>query len=167
MRLGPSRTSQDLVRGVVVTFADVSALKAAEQALRREQGARAYAEGVLLTVREAVVVLAADLRILLANPSFYEVFDTTREETEGRLIYQLGNGQWNIARLRYLLERILPQKSEMRDFKVDRIFPGLGRRRMSLNARRMGQPLTDSAYILLAFEDRTLRRSRRRAAPPP
>jgi len=163
----PYRTSQDLVRGVVVTFADVTALKAAEQAVRQEQGARAYAEGVLLTVREPVLVLSEDLRILLANPAFYDVFETTRDDTEGRLIYQLGNGQWNIARLRYLLERILSEKSEMRDFKVDRIFPGLGRRRMSLNARRLGPPLTDTAYILLAFEDRTLRRRGRRAAPPP
>lgn len=167
MRLVPYRTSQDVVRGVVVTFADVSAMKEAAEAMRQEQRARAYAEGVLLTVREPVVVLADDLRILLANPAFYEVFDTAREETEGRLIYQLGSGQWNIARLRHLLERILPEKSEMREFKVDRVFPGLGRRRMSLNARRLGPPLNDSAYILLAFEDRTLRRRRRRAAPPP
>jgi PAS domain-containing protein len=167
MRLAPYRTSQDVARGVVITFTDVTALKTAEQALRKEQGARAYAEGVLLTVREPVVVLASDLRILLANPAFYDAFDTTREDTEGRLIYQLGNGQWNIARLRHLLERILPEKTEMRDFKVDRLFPGLGRRRMSLNARRLGPPLGDSAYILLAFEDRTLRRPGARRASPP
>lgn len=117
-----------------------------------------YAENILLTIREPLLVLDADLRIITANPSFYRTFSTTQEQTEGKLIYDVGHGQWNIPELRHLLEEILPKNVNFEAFEVDHEFPGLGRRTMLLNARRMQAGGPGSDKILLAIEDITERR---------
>ena len=78
-----------------------------------------FAQSIVDTVREPLLVLDADLRVRSANRSFYQAFGVAPEETEGRLIYELGNGQWDIPRLRTLLEDILPRDNSFRDFEVD------------------------------------------------
>src|SRR5580700_11153497 len=95
------------------------------------------AESIVETVREPLVVLDGQLRVLRVNRSFYQAFGVQPEETEGRLLYDLGNRQWDIPRLRTLLEEILPQHTTVDDFEVEHAFPSIGRRVMLLNARRI------------------------------
>ncbi len=123
------------------------------------QEAKAYAETILETVREPFVVLNGDLCVVSANQSFYQTFQVPPEEVNGHLIYEMGNDQWDIPRLRALLEEMLPKDTQVQDFEVDHAFPKIGRRSMLLNARRIswnnegGTPL-----ILLALEDITERK---------
>ena len=118
----------------------------------------AYVLGVVDTVREPLLVLGGDLRVQTANRSFYQTFRVSPEETEGRLVYHLGDRQWNIPQLRRLLEEILPQKTSFDDFEVDHEFGMIGRKIMLLNARCFDQIDSQSKLILLAFEDVTERR---------
>lgn len=119
---------------------------------RPEQG---YAEAIVETVREPLVVLDADLRVVTANRSFYKIFHVTKKETEHKLIYLLGNGQWNHPKLRYLLEDILPQKSFFQDFEIEHDFPVIGKRVVLLNGRKIIQKNQNQPMILLAIEDIT------------
>ena len=121
----------------------------------RPISARDFAESIVDTVREPLLVLGADLRVRSANRSFYTTFTVTPEETEDRLIFELGNGQWDIPQLRTLLEEILPKHNSFRDLEVDHTFEGLGRRRMILNARKLWREGNNSELILLAIEDVT------------
>src|SRR5659263_351824 len=102
------------------------------------------------------MVLNADLRVRSVNQSFYQTFKTTPPETEGRLIYDLGNAQWDIPRLRELLEEIIPQNSVFDNFEVEHDFPGIGACTMMLNARRLDARTGHPSLILLAMEDVTL-----------
>ncbi|MBR9988047.1 MAG: sigma 54-interacting transcriptional regulator [Desulfosarcina sp.] len=111
--------------------------------------------GVLGSVREPLVVLDSDLNVVKANHSFYQVFKVNPEQTEGVLIYELGNGQWNIPKLRELLEAILPDNAIFNDFEVDRHFETIGRKIMRLNARRIDAATNRTHLILLAIEDIT------------
>ena len=114
-----------------------------------------FAESIIDTVREPLAVLDARLRVKYVNRSFYKTFGVTPEDTDNRLIYELGNGQWNIPKLRTLLEEILPRDNSFRDLEVDHVFENIGRRRMVLNARKIWRPNNDSELILLGFEDIT------------
>ncbi len=122
------------------------------------RGALAYAESIVETVREPLLVLDADLRVISANRSFYQAFQVSQEKTEKRLIYKLGNRQWDIPKLRKLLEEILPQNTQIEDFEVDHEFTTIGRRTMLLNARRIYDESNRTETILLAIEDITERR---------
>ena len=106
------------------------------------------------SAREPILVLDTRLQVTAANPGFYRVFDAATDETEGRLIYELGDGQWNIPKLHELLEEIIPQNSRVDDFEMSHDSPHVGLREMQLNARRVelqpGHP-----FILLAIEDVT------------
>src|SRR5262245_38974499 len=93
---------------------------------------RAYLRSIVDTVREPMLVLNADLRVVSASRSFYRTFDVTPLETEGNLVYELGDGQWNIPELRRLLEDILPSHSEFDDYEVTHHFPGVGQRTILL-----------------------------------
>jgi len=119
-----------------------------------------YAESIVDTVREPLLVLDHDLRVVTASRSFYEVFKVRAEDTVGQLIYNLGNKQWNIPRLRELLETILPQKATFDDYEVEHDFAAIGRRTMLLNARRIPNPPEKLKVILLAIEDITSRKSK-------
>ena len=112
---------------------------------------------ILSTVREPLVVLDANLKVVDANPSFYKTFCVTPQETEGTLIYDLGNGQWNIPRLRELLEQALPENSAYNDFEVEHDFETIGPKIMHLNARRIYREANQTQLILLAIEDVTKR----------
>jgi two-component system CheB/CheR fusion protein len=117
-----------------------------------------FAEAIVETVREPLVILNQNLQVVQANKTFYTTFRAVREETEHRLIYDLGNGQWNIPKLRELLENILPAHSTFRDFEVAHVFEHVGRKVMLLNASEIYNPNAQARTILLAFEDVTDRK---------
>jgi len=120
--------------------------------------AREYAESIINTVREPLMVLDQDLRVVTASRSFYDVFKVKPEETVGQLIYDLGNKQWNIPKLRELLETILPQKTTFDNYEVEHDFVNIGRRIMLLNARQIQRARGKERIILLAIEDITERK---------
>ncbi|WP_214020417.1 chemotaxis protein CheB [Methanoculleus sp.] len=152
MRILPYRTSDNRIDGVAITFVDITEIKHLEQSL---QESTAYAESIISTIREALIVLDADLRVVSANRSFYEMFQTTPGETEGRNLYALGDNQWDIPELRHLLEEILPRETQFEGFAIDHTFPGIGRHVMRLNARQLRAPAASKEMILLAIEDTT------------
>jgi PAS domain S-box-containing protein len=117
-----------------------------------------YAESIINTVREPLIVLDHDLRVVTASRSFYDFFKVKPEETVGQLIYDLGNRQWNIPKLRELLETILPQKTTFDNYEVEHDFTTIGRRIMLLNARQIQRALGKEHIILLAIEDITERK---------
>ncbi len=116
-----------------------------------------YAQNIVDTVREPLLILDATLRVRSANRAFYQTFRVSPGETEGRLIYELGNGQWDIPDLRTLLEDIVPKSSVFDDFELEHIFPVIGRRVMLLNARKL-QAGHHGELLVLAMEDVTERR---------
>ena len=117
-----------------------------------------FAEAIVETVREPLVILNQNLQVMKANKKFYDTFRAAQEETEERLIYDLGNGQWNIPKLRELLENILPAHSTFRDFEVTHEFEHVGRKVMLLNASEIFNPNAQARTILLAIEDVTDRK---------
>ena len=121
-----------------------------------EQG-QALAQAIVNTVREPLLVLDDQLRVVAASRSFYLTFRANRGETEGRPLYALGNGQWDIPRLRAALETIFNQRKTIEAFEVDQSFPSIGRRAMVLNARAVYRPDNKIQQILLAIEDVTER----------
>ena len=151
MRIVPYRTAENRIEGVVVTFLDITPLKKMERSL---QDARQYADSIIASIHEPLVILDADLRVMSANHSFYTVFGVIPAETEGKLIYTIGNRQWDFPDLRRLLEEILPDQKELEGFRVEHDFPGIGHRVMRLNARRIGSDVGEDR-ILLAIEDVT------------
>ncbi len=126
--------------------------------LKNQQDALNYAESIINTVRESLIALDQNLRVVSVSRSFYDVFKVKPEETVGQLIYDLGNKQWNIPKLRELLETILPQKTTFDNYEVEHDFATIGRRIMLLNARQIERVLGKERIILLAIEDITERR---------
>jgi len=116
-----------------------------------------YAQNIVDTVREPLLILDATLRVRSANRAFYQTFQVSAAETEGRLIYELGNGQWDIPDLRTLLEDIVPKSSMFDDFELEHTFPVIGRRFMLLNARKL-QAGQHGELLVLAMEDVTARK---------
>src|SRR6187399_3280825 len=116
-----------------------------------------YAQNIVDTVREPLLILDATLRVQSANRAFYQTFHVSPGETEGRLIYELGNGQWDIPDLRTLLEDIVPKSSVFDDFELDHTFPAIGRRVMLLNARKL-QAGQHGELLVLAMGDVTERK---------
>lgn len=114
-----------------------------------------YIRTVVDTLREPFLILDEQLRVLSANKTFYAVFQVTKKETEGELVYNLGDGQWNITKLKILLEDILPKNTFFEDFKVEHDFPKIGRKIMILNARRIHTAAEKKPIMLLAMEDVT------------
>jgi two-component system CheB/CheR fusion protein len=124
----------------------------------KELDARIYAESIINTVREPLIVLDQDLRVVTVSRSFYDIFKVKPEETVGQLIYDLGNKQWDIPKLRELLETILPQKATFDNYEVEHDFTTIGRRTMLLNARQIERGIGKERIILLAIEDITERK---------
>ncbi len=121
--------------------------------------ASVLANAIVDTVREPFVVLDEDMRVIAASRSFYRTFAVNPGDTQGRLLYELGNGEWNTLRLRTLLGRILPEQGAMEDCEVEHDFPDIGRRTMLLNARKVFYEEGARANILLGIEDITSQRS--------
>ena len=120
--------------------------------------AQKYAESIVETIREPLVVLTADLRVTSANRSFYQTFKVMPEETKGQFIYNIGNRQWDIPALREFLEEIIPKNSHFNNFEVDHEFPVIGRKKMLLNARQIHREGKSTDMILLAIDDITERK---------
>jgi two-component system, chemotaxis family, CheB/CheR fusion protein len=152
VRVRPYRTADNRIDGAVISFVDIDSLK---RGLAHTKEAREQAEAIVATVREPLVILDPDLRVMMANRSFYATFQVTKDDTERRLLFDLGNGQWDIPRLRTLLEEILPRNDTMEDFEVEHEFETIGRRTMRLNARRVLTANGAPSMILLAIEDVT------------
>ena len=129
-----------------------------KQVLIKESSSLEYAESIINTVHEPLIVLNQDLRVVTASRSFYEFFKVNPEETVGQLIYDLGNKQWDIPKLRELLENILPQKTTFDNYEVEQDFATIGRRVMLLNARQIERASGKERIILLAIEDITERK---------
>ena len=126
------------------------------------QNACAFAEAIVNTVREPLVVLDQDLRVVAASRSFYRTFKVNREAIVGRLLFELGDGVWDIPKLRSLLEKILPadgaiEAGAIEAYEIERDFPGIGCRTMCLNARKVLYETGSRANILLGIEDITQR----------
>ena len=122
------------------------------------QDALEYAAHIINTVHELLIMLDENLKVALVSRSFCQVFQVTPEETEGRFIYDLGNRQWDIPKLRQLLEDILPKTTSFDGFEVEHEFPNIGKRIMLLNARRIYLEANRKKLILLAVEDITERK---------
>jgi PAS domain S-box-containing protein len=156
----PIRNRQGQIAGAVLIFRDITERRNAERAAKE---ALDYAENIIATLRHPfLVVLDEDLRVVTANRSFYRTFHVSAEETENRLVYELGDHQWDIPALRKLLEEVLPTNHALHDFEVEHDFPSIGRKIMLLNARRIERANHDnrrSELILLAIEDITERRA--------
>ena len=127
--------------------------------LHGNEDARALAEAIVDTIHEPFLVLDAQFRVLAANRSFYATFEVDPEHTIGNVLYGLGDGQWDIPALHILMETIIPEQTAMDGFEVDYDFPGVGRRVMLLNARKVIYATSPEATILLAFTDITARRA--------
>ena len=123
------------------------------------EDARVLAQAIVNTIHEPFLVLDGNLRVMTASRSFYETFKVDPEQTQDCLLYDLGDGQWDIPALRTLLETIIPEQTAMDDFQVTHDFPGLGRRIMLLNARKVIYETSPAMNILLAFTDVTERRA--------
>jgi two-component system CheB/CheR fusion protein len=147
-RVRPYLTLEGGVDGAVVVLIDIHAVRhALENTLN-----------IVRANREPLLVLDRDLRVRIASDAFYEHYRVTRPETEGRLLYELGNGQWDIQSLRHLLEDVLPKNTRIEDYEVEHEFDLLGRRIISLHARRFEHPGETLPTILLTLQDVTERR---------
>jgi chemotaxis protein methyltransferase CheR len=122
----------------------------------------ALAHAIVDTVREPILVLDKDLRVIAASRSFYAAFNVAPEHTQKKLLYTLGDGQWDISKLRVLLEKIIPERGTMENYEVEHEFPALGNRTMRLNARQVFYEKGAGATILLGLEDVTERRAMER-----
>jgi len=144
LRVRPYKNLENRIDGAVLTLFDIDSARA-----------QVFASAIVETVREPLVVLDAGLRVKTVNPAFCQTFRVSRAETEQRFIYHLGSGEWNIPRLRLLLEEVLPENHSFEGFEVEHEFPEVGRKRMLLNARRIETQVQGESLMLLAIEDVT------------
>jgi two-component system CheB/CheR fusion protein len=155
LRVQPYRTRDNRIAGAVASFVDISELRATRA---RIAAARDYAEAIVETVRDPLLVLDADLNVVSANPAFYEMFRIGPTELVGHKFFEARGRQWDTPRLRELLEEMLPVQGRITDFEVRHDFPGIGERIMLNNARRIPGAGDRPDLILLAKEDITERR---------
>ena len=146
---GEQRKSRHMLKDAEALATDLELAKV------ETQGARIYAENIIETMRDSLLVLDENLKILSGNRSFYATFKANPETTVGNYIYDLGNRQWDIPQLRLLLESILPRKTHFDDFEVEHDFPSIGHKIMMLNARQIYQEEIGRRMILLVIEDIT------------
>src|SRR6202171_6216761 len=139
---------------LVLAMEDVTERRRSEADLKAVE---TYAQNIVDTVRKPLLILDTTLRVRSANRAFYQTFHVSSEETENRLIYELGNGQWDIPDLRTLLEDVVPKSSVFNDFELEHTFPVIGRRVMLLNARKL-QAGHHGELLVLAMEDVTARK---------
>jgi PAS domain S-box-containing protein len=152
----PIRNAKEEVAGVVLVFRDITERRRHEKLV---QDSLDYCTNILETLREPFLVLDKSLRVVSANRSFYTTFNVSPKETEKTFVFDLGNGQWNIPKLRELLEDILPSNGHTIDnFEVAHEFDTIGKKVMLLNARRIRQPGDHSELILLSIDDITERK---------
>ena len=120
------------------------------------QLAHEYSNNIVDTVRDALLILDKDLKVLSANRSFYKLFNTVSEETVGKFVYELDDKKWDIPKLRELLEQILPQNNYFEDYEFDYNFKKGGKKKLLLNAREIFQGDKESKLILLAIQSQSI-----------
>ncbi len=148
LEIRPYRTADNRIEGAILALPDIDRLKHNEQ----------YLKQIIDNVTNPLLVLDVDLKVLLVNGTFCTTFHVSQAETEGRPFYRLGNGQWNIPRLRELLDEVLPENKQVRDFVVTHEFQEIGWKTMLVSGRRIEDvPGGGPAMILLAIEDITQR----------
>lgn len=152
MRTLPYRTIENVIDGVVITFTEITEQKHAQEIL---SDTLIYAESIIDTIREPLIVLDSRMKVVSANRIFYRTFKVSKKDTEGKIIYDLGNRQWDIPKFRELLEKILPENTKFENFEVEHDFPSLGHKKMLLNARKIMQKSKGTEMILLVIEDIT------------
>ena len=155
MTIRPYKTIDNRIDGALVTLEDINDLKLG---MLRIKEARDYAEAIVETVREPLIVLSKDLRVVTANQAYYRNFGVTPDAMENKSFYELQNGLWNIPRLRELLEEILAKNSVLNDFEVAYEAAGVDPRILLVNARTVISKDPDAHLILLAIDDVTERR---------
>jgi two-component system CheB/CheR fusion protein len=152
VRMMPYRTANNMIDGLVITFLDITRQKQAELASHE---ARAYTENIVETIREALVILDAELRVVSANRAFYRTFQQTPDRITGEPFLQIGNGAWQSAELQRLLKDVAASDSTFENFRFAHSFPDLGAKNLGLNARRMQRAPGLSPLVLLAIEDKS------------
>jgi two-component system CheB/CheR fusion protein len=150
MRILPYRTAKNTIDGLVLTFLDISKMKEAERVVEAANGTAA---SIVETVREPLLVLDEQLRVISTNQAFYRTFQVTPGEVEQQLIYHLCSGAWNLPPLRRLLEEVLLKNTSFQDFIVDKTLPHIGRKVLALNGRRLVQGVLQPGRVLLAMEE--------------
>ncbi|MEG4864787.1 MULTISPECIES: chemotaxis protein CheB [unclassified Microcoleus] len=154
LRIRPYRTTENQIEGVVMVLIDIDALKRSARTLEE---ARNYAEAIVETVQTPLVTLDADFRVHKANRSFYETFQVLSSETANSSLFELGNGQWNIPQLRWILEDILVSDVQLQNFELTHFFEHIGSKTMLLNACKLERE-DRALMILLSLEDITARK---------
>jgi len=154
IRIRPYRTTENQIDGVVIVLIDIDALKRSAATL---EDARNYAETIVETVQTPLVTLDANFRVNKANRSFYETFQVSSSETAKSSLFELGNGQWNIPQLRWILEDILVSDVQLQNFELDHVFEQIGQKTMLLNACKLERE-DRALMILLSIEDITERK---------
>lgn len=144
LRIMPYRTTQNVIRGLVCTFQNI-------QAAKRLEYSESFFRAIVETVREPLLVLDPDLRVVSANDGFYQAFPLKPEAVEGQRLFDLADGQWDHPELRTRLEEVLPQRQGFRDFDLPTDFGPQGPRRLLLNARKLEQEAAGEAMILLTM----------------
>jgi two-component system CheB/CheR fusion protein len=140
LRVRPYRTAENKIDGAVMVLVDIGEVR---------QGLEEVAE----MVRSPMLILSDDLRVNQANDAFYKRFNVKKQDTLGRSVFTLGNGQWDIPRLRTLLESVLPTNNKVEDFRVEHDFPGIGRQKFSFSARSLYQKSKGTHYVLVLIEE--------------
>ena len=156
VRIIPYKTLDNIIDGAVITFTDITEQKE----VQKLAGQLEYVKNIVDTVREPLVILDENLKVISANSSFYDKFKVEEKTTEGKLLYKLGNNQWDIPKLRDLLEKVLPRDQKFENYLVEHDFPEIGHKKMLLNGRkiqekRIAGKAIGKGLILLAIEDIT------------
>ena len=152
LRVRPYLSADNKVDGAVLVLVDINATKTAELAVTH---ARDFAEAVIDSVRDPLLILDSALRVQKANKAFQTTFRVSPAEIMGRTVFELGRGRWDIPKLRSLLQGILPRRASFDNFEVTHHFKNIGRRTMLLNARPLSQEAGHREKILLGFQDVT------------
>jgi len=160
MRIMVYRPQKPVIEGVVLTFINIDAQKEAQEELREISdravtSARRFAESIVDTVRESLLVLDEKMRVVTANRSFYQTFHIDPEAAKGTSLFALEGGLWDIPTLKILLQEILEKKKSFEDFRMEHRFPKVGFKRLLLNARMLRDGESREARILLAMQDAT------------
>jgi len=159
MRILPYRTTDNMIDGLVITFIDIQQQKTIIDELKRMDmklnNSLSYNQNIVDTIREALIILDSDLKVISANHSFYNIFKLLPIEVEGKHIYKINKGSWDILPLRKLLDEIIPNNNFFDNFEVEHDFPLIGKKRLLLNARTIIQKEEGAKQILLAIEDKS------------
>jgi two-component system CheB/CheR fusion protein len=151
-RIMPYKTSKNVIDGVIITFTDISQRR---KQLKEMEDSFKFVDSIVQTVRDPLLVLDEEMHVVLANNAFYQKFKVTPDKTIKKSLYKLGGKQWDLTSLKKLLEDILPEKTELWDYKMEDDFPNIGHRKMILNARQIYREGEETSMILLTMEDVT------------